>query len=186
MTAAGGAARYTSVAIALHWLIALLIIGNLIGGLLLDTLRASADPEVRAAARTVMSLHRALGISVIALTLARIGWRLGNPPPPLPAHMTPLERGLSHLTHIGFYVLMLAMPLTGWAMSSARVNAAPVSMFGLFDMPVLPVPVELRGLFNQSHTLLGWVTLALLALHVLAALKHQIFDRDNLLARMRP
>lgn len=179
-------ARYTRVAIALHWLIALLVIGNLAGGLTLDLFTDSADPAMKEAGRTIIGFHKALGISVIALTLVRIGWRLGHRPPPLPAHMTPLERGLARATHIGFYGLLLVLPLTGWAMTSAYRPGQPVDMFGLFGMPALPVPPALKGLFSESHEVLGWAMLALVVLHVLAAVKHQIFDRDNLLARMLP
>ena len=178
--------RYTRVAAALHWVMALIIIGNLAGGLLQETLRASADPEFKALARTVLGIHKALGISVLALTLVRIGWRLGHAPPLLPAHMTPLEGRLSGAMHFGFYALMLALPLTGWAMSSARVNAGPVSMFGLFDVPPLPVLSAFGGMFGQGHELLGWVMLAMLALHVLAVVKHQVLDRDDLIGRKLP
>lgn len=178
--------RYTQVAAALHWVMALIIMANLAGGFVLDTLRASSDPEFKALARTFIFIHKALGISVIVLTLVRIGWRLGHMPPQLPAHMTPLERRLSGAVHLGFYALMLALPLTGWAMSSARVNAGPVSMFGLFDVPPLPVPGVFGGVFGQGHELLGWVMLAMLALHVLAVEKHQVLDRDDLIGRMLP
>ena len=178
--------RYTRVAVALHWVMALIIIGNLAGGLLLDTVRASSDPEAKALARTVIGIHKALGISVLALILVRIGWRLGHSPPPLPAHMTRWERRLSGVVHFGFYALMLALPLTGWAMNSARVNPGAVSMFGLFDVAPLPVPGAFRGVFGQGHELLGWVMVAMLALHVLAVVKHQVLDRDDLIGRMLP
>lgn len=172
-------ARYTGVAIALHWSIALIVIANLAGGLAMD----SAGPELR---RTIIGAHTALGLTVIALTLVRIGWRLGHRPPPLPAHMTPMERWLAKATHFGFYGLMLALPLTGWALVSTGRVTRPVSMFGMFSVPALPLQQSLRGVFHQSHGLLGWVMLAMVVLHGLAAVKHRIFDRDDLLARMLP
>ncbi len=178
--------RYTGVAVALHWLMALIIIGNLIGGLTLDLFIDNADPDMKALGGTIIGLHKALGISVIALTVVRICWRLANPPPPLPAHMTALERGLARATHLGFYALMLALPLTGWTLASTGKVARPVDMFGLFSVPALPLPHALQGLFGKSHALFGWVMLATLTLHVLAVVKHKIFDRDNLLARMLP
>lgn len=179
------ARRYTTVAVGLHWLMALIIIGNLAGGLLAESFLESSDPAMVAWGRTIMGLHKALGLSVIALALVRIGWRLANPPPPLPAHMTPMERRLSGLTHLGFYGLMLALPLTGWALVSTGKIPKPVSMFGLFDVGSLPLPAGLHDVAGEGHELLGWVMIATLALHVLAAAKHQLFDRDNLLARMR-
>lgn len=177
--------RYTRVAVGLHWLIALIVIGNLIGGLTIDILLDSANPAMVTTGRTIMGLHKALGLSVIALTLVRIGWRLANPPPPLPAHMTPLERRLAGLTHLAFYGLLLALPMTGWALVSTGKAPVPVSIFGLFDMPLLPLSPSLHGTSGEGHELLGWVMVAMLALHILAAVKHQWFDRDNLLARMR-
>ena len=177
--------RYTNVAVALHWLIAIIVIGNLIGGLTSDVFLENSDPAMVALGRTLIGLHKALGLSVIALTLVRIGWRLANPPPPLPAHMTPLERRLSGLTHLGFYLLLLVLPLSGWAMVSTGKTVMPVSIFGVFTVPALPLPGALHGVAHESHELLGWVMIATLALHVLAAIKHQWLDRDNLLARMR-
>jgi cytochrome b561 len=177
--------RYTSVAVTLHWLMALIIIGNLAGGLFAEGFLESSDPAMVARGRTIMGLHKAMGLSVIALTLLRIGWQLANPPPPLPAHMTPMERRLSSITHLGFYGLMLALPLTGWALVSTATVPRPVSMFGLFDIGPLPLPAGLHDIAGEGHELLGWLMIATLVLHVLAAAKHQLFDRDNLLARMR-
>lgn len=177
--------RYTRVAVGLHWLIALIVIGNLIGGLTIDIFLDSSDPAMVATGRTIIGFHKALGLTVIALTLVRIGWRLANPPPPLPAHMTPLEQRLSRLTHLFFYFLLLALPLSGWALVSTGKVPAPVSVFGLFAMPPLPLPASLHGTAGEGHELLGWLMVATLALHILAAVKHQWFDRDNLLARMR-
>lgn len=178
--------RYSRVAIWLHWIIGLVIIGNLIGGLSSDVFLDSPDPAMKAMGGTIMGLHKSLGLTVILLTLVRIGWRLANPPPPLPAHMTRGEVLAARATHLGFYALMLLLPLSGWAMVSTGKRLFPTSWFGLFDVPWLPLPPTLGGLFKESHELLGFATIALLALHVLAAVKHQYFDRDDLLARMLP
>ncbi|MFZ4689517.1 MAG: cytochrome b [Polymorphobacter sp.] len=178
--------RYSRVAIWLHWLIGLVIIGNLIGGLTLDLFLDSADLAMKALGFTIIGLHKSLGLTVIVLTLVRIGWRLANPPPPLPSHMTRAETLLARGTHLAFYVLMLAMPLSGWAMVSTGKTLWPIPWFGLFNVPHLPLPRSLGGLFSESHELLGWLTIALIVLHILAGLKHQILDRDDLLARMLP
>jgi cytochrome b561 len=172
------------VAITLHWVIALIVIGNLIGGLTIDVFLDSADPAMVAWGRTIIGLHKAMGLIVILLTLIRIGWRLANPPPPMPDHMTPVERGLALAVHLAFYVLLLALPLTGWAMVSTGKLVAPISIFGLVSVPPLPLLPSLHGTAGEGHELLGWVMVATLALHVLAAVKHHLFDRDRLLARM--
>lgn len=183
---AGPRSRYSSVAIAFHWVIGLIIIGNLIGGLTLDWFLDSPDPAMKQLGFTIINLHKSLGLTVILLTLARIGWRIANPPPPLPAHMTPTETVLARITHYGFYVLMLAMPLSGWAMSSTGKIQYPILWFGLFEVPKLPLSKSLGGFFRESHELLGWLIIATLALHVAAVVKHVYLDRDNVLARMWP
>lgn len=184
MPATAVRSRYSRFAIWMHWIIALIIIGNLIGGLTLDLFLDSADPAMKQLGFTIIGLHKSLGLTVILLTLARIAGRLASPPPALPAHMTGIEVMLSRATHLLFYALMLLMPLSGWAMSSTGKTVYPIAWFGLFDVPLLPLPKSLGGLFHESHELLGWIFIATIALHVAAALKHQIFDRDNLLARM--
>lgn len=178
--------RYSSVAITFHWLIAALIIGNLIGGLTLDWFLDSPDAAMKQLGFTIINLHKSIGLTVILLTLARIGWRIANPPPPLPAHMTGTETVLARITHYGFYVLMLAMPLSGWAMSSTGKIQYPILWFGLFEVPKLPFDKSLGGFFHESHELLGWLMIATLALHVAAVVKHITMDRDNVLARMWP
>ncbi len=176
---------YSRVAIWLHWIIALAIIGNLTGGLLFDTLKD--NPSTKAMAFTMIGIHKSIGLTVLVLSIARLAWRLGHPAPPLPAHMTALERFLARLTHIGFYALMLLMPLTGWAMvSTGKLPLHPLVYFGLVPVPYLPVPGSTHGLWNQSHALLGWLALGTLALHVAGALKHHYLDRDDVLARMLP
>ena len=180
--------RYSAVAIVLHWLIALIIIGNIIGGLALDTFLDSTDPAMKMTGFKIIQLHKALGLTVIGLTLLRLLWRLANPAPALPAHMTPLEVLLAKATHLGFYALMLLLPLSGWAMVSTSAKRFPISYFGLFDVPYLPLGQSqmLGGLMHESHELLGFAAIALIALHVAAALKHHYFDRDDVLARMLP
>ena len=178
------AQHYSRVAIALHWLIALAIIGNLIGGLALQWFFESDDPAMKARGLAIIGLHKSLGLTIILLTLLRIGWRLANPPPPLPAHMTMLERRLAGLSHGVFYVLMLVLPLSGWALAST--GRGPILWFGLSGVPRLPIAGTRRELFGESHEILAWAMVALLALHLLAALKHHILDRDDVVAGMLP
>lgn len=176
--------RYSRVAVALHWTIALMIVGNLAVGLLFDRLEDADKPLYF----TAVQLHKSFGLTVLALSLARFGWRLANPPPALPDHMTPTEHLLAKLTHWGFYGLMLALPLTGWLMISASPLDFPTLWFGLFEVPKFPLAKsgETAGLLNDIHEWLAYLAIATLALHVAGALKHHFLDRDDVLARMLP
>lgn len=170
-----GLVRYNSVARALHWTMAVLVILNLAGGLLHDALEDTIN---------VMPLHKATGILILALTLVRIAWRLTHRPPPLPANVAGAERAGAQAAHAGLYALMLLMPLTGWIMSSA--GKYPLSFYGLFDVPKFAVTREdaITGIAANGHGLLGWVLLALIVLHVGAALRHHFVLRDAVLRRM--
>ena len=178
------ARHYSCVAIILHWLIAVAIICNLIGGFSLDWFLESGEPAMKERGLAIIGLHKSVGLTVILLTMLRIGWRLANPPPLLPAHMTVLERRLARLSHGVFYVLMLVLPLSGWALAST--GRGPILWFGLSAVPRLPVADTQRGLFGESHEVLAWTMVALLALHLSAALKHHILDRDGVLTGMLP
>lgn len=171
----GASDRYNRVARALHWIIAALIIGNLAGGLLHDALEDVIN---------LMPLHKASGMTVLALSLARIAWRFTWRAPAYPAEMSGLEVFAARATHGVFYALMLAMPVTGWIMSSA--GKYPLSWFGLFDLPKLPVSRDdpLYAIGRGGHELLGWMFLALVILHVGAALRHHFILKDNVLRRM--
>jgi cytochrome b561 len=167
--------RYNSVARALHWAIALLVIGNIAGGLLHDALEDVIN---------LMPLHKASGMTVLALSLVRIAWRFTWRAPSHPAGMSGLEVAAAKAVHLVFYGLMLAMPLTGWIMSSA--GKYPLTWFGLFDIPKLPVTREsaLYDLGHEGHEILGWLFLALAVLHIGAALRHHLLLKDNVLRRM--
>lgn len=182
--------RYTRVAIMLHWLIALAIIGQFATGLwMVDAIRA---PETLAQAFQVYQLHKSVGLTVLLLSLARLAWRLGHRPPPLPDGMSGGARLVARVTHGFLYVAMVAMPLIGWAMVSASPLGIPTVVYGLFTWPHIPFLFEasdkpaLEALFKSMHRYLGYVMGAVLTLHVLAALKHQFIDRDGLLGRMMP
>ncbi len=178
--------RSSTLAITLHWLIAVIIIGNLVGGLTIDYWLDSPDPAMQQTGGFIMGLHKSLGLTVIVLTLVRLAARIASPPPPLPAHMTPLERLLARATHLLFYGLMLALPLSGWAMVSTGKRINPIPWFGLFDVPPLPLPTSLNGVFHESHEIIGYIAIATIVLHVAGALKHQYLDRDDVLGRMLP
>lgn len=166
-------ARYSGVAIAFHWVIAAFVLMNLAIGLL---------PPLRG----WMPGHKSIGITVLVLTLARVAWRLAHRPPPLPPGTRAWEKGLAHATHWSLYALLLAMPLSGWVMASGSAKRRPLDWFGLFDIPYLPVSIQAGEFGHEAHELLGWGMLALVALHIAAALRHHLILRDNVLARMAP
>lgn len=167
--------KYNRGAQAFHWAIAMLIILNLALGLLSDPLEKAVN---------LIPLHKSLGLTVLLLTLGRIGWRLAWTRPPLPESLPRWERTTAAITHFLFYALMLALPLTGWVFSSA--GKYPLSFFGLFDWPKLSVTKEnpIVGISHEGHEVLGFVMLALVALHVAAALRHHFLLKDDILRRM--
>ncbi|RYM10326.1 cytochrome b [Sphingobium cupriresistens] len=168
-------ARYTAVARALHWAIAVLILLNLALGFAHD-----AFPKDWA----VMPVHKSIGLTILALTLLRIVWRLVHPAPRLPAAMPLWEKAAAHATHFLFYALMLILPLSGWIMTSAGTR--PLNWFFLFDVPKFGVGKEnaIVGLSRGAHELLPWLWAALIAIHVSAALRHHLVLKDDVLRRM--
>ena len=181
--------RYTAVAIALHWAIALLIIGLLLVGWAMDYLIAGGPGSPKTA---IIQLHKSFGITVLLLTVVRIIWRLMNPPPPEPA-MPAAQKFLASAVHILLYVLMLAMPLTGWIMASAEIGQHETRFFGTFEMYVPGIPglpdatrESVAEGFEQVHHNLAFVIVGLLFLHVAGAVKHQFIDKDGLMARIAP
>jgi len=180
--------RYSALAMVLHWLIAAAILLQVV---LAGRMEGPRTPESFA----VTQLHKSVGITILLLSLLRLVWRLANRPPPLPATLTRWERELARITHVGFYVLMLGMPLTGWLMVSASRNTVPILLYGHIPWPLVPGLQELapsakriwHDIGETAHGALAKVTYVLLALHVAGALKHQLFSRDEpLLARMAP
>ncbi len=165
--------RYSKGAIALHWLIALLLAGEIALGFAMPK-DASGFAEYQ--------LHKSIGITILALSLIRLGWRVSHPRP------APMEGGvtgfLSNAVHWGFYVFMIAMPLTGWALVSTDPLDVPTILYGVVPLPHLPLAEGLNGLAERAHELLAWGGLALFVLHVAGALRHHFLIGDDLLARM--
>lgn len=167
--------RYSRVAILLHWLLALTMVGQLALGF------AMPKDESGFAA---YQLHKSIGIAILLLTFARLGWRLVRRPPP------PAGRGfgavLAKVVHWGFYAVLVLGPLTGWMLVSTAPVRVPTMLFGLIEWPHLPVPAALNGVSEETHEWLGWIALGLLALHVAGAVRHHFILRDGLLERMAP
>lgn len=172
--------KYSAFAMVLHWLVAVLVIVTWQA-----TVAAEAAPS-REAAQTIMGNHFAFGVVIFALVATRLIWRLMNPPPPPVARHAPWERTLAKVTHYAMYTLLLVMPLAGWfAMSSL---GSPISVWGLFEVPTLPVPVnkDLAEQIFEVHEVAGTTLLVLVAVHILATLKHTLIDKDGTLSRMLP
>ncbi len=185
---AAGRSGYSSLAIFLHWLIALMLIGNFTGGLLMEGLFASPDPTQRQLGFTVAQLHKSMGLTILALSLLRLAARFTQGVPPLPGHMTSFERLLARVTHVGLYAVMILVPLSGWVMVSASPLGLPTMWFGLFEWPHLPFATsrETSGAASEAHEIMAFLGVALFLLHVGGALKHHFFDKDDVLARMLP
>jgi cytochrome b561 len=184
-----GERRYTKTAMFFHWLIALLIIANV---LLAWIWPLVADDNVR----PLIDKHKSIGITVLGLAILRLLWRWANRPPALPAGYKPWEERLSHWTHVLLYLIMFLMPLSGWIMDSAWNDAAthPMYYFGLFEWPRLGFVMALdpatkdrmHDIFGATHEWAAKVLYLLFVLHVVGALKHQWLDRHPELQRMLP
>ena len=171
--------RYTGTAIALHWLMALLL--PIISGVGLYMHELPLSPWKL----QIYSWHKWAGVTVFLLVLVRLGWRLAHRPPPLPATMSPVLRGAAHAGHGLLYVLMIAIPLTGWLMSSAK--GFQTVYFGVLPIPdLLGKDKELGDLLRDVHAALNFLLAAVVVGHVGAALKHHFVDRDGVLRRMLP
>jgi cytochrome b561 len=178
--------RFTRIAVVLHWLIAVLIVTNV--GLAL-----SADYWPDDWVRPVIDTHKSIGITVLGLVLLRILWRIGHPPPPMLASAR-WERVAAHSAHALLYLVMLALPLSGWLHDSAWKDAAthPMHLFGLVPWPRIGAVMAiepgrkewLHDVFGTAHTAFGYALYLLLALHIAGALKHQWWDRERELQRM--
>lgn len=175
------AARYSRGAIAFHWIIAILILLNFLGAWQAEDL-----PKVEKMA--IMAGHKAMGITILALSVLRLVWRVVYRPPPLIESLKAWEAALAKVTHSAFYFLTIAVPLAGWGMHSAGSGGKPVSWFGQFDIPALPVSADkpTAGMFHEMHEIFAFAMLLLIVLHVGAALKHQFLDRDGTMRRVVP
>jgi len=170
---------YTRTAISLHWLVAALIFTGWGLGWYAHDLPASPD-KLR-----YFSWHKWIGVTVFLLALLRASWRATHAPPPLPPTLPRWQVHAAHVSHLLLYVLMLALPLSGWLMSSAK--GFQTVYFGVLPLPDLLANNEPLGkLLAEVHELLAFTLAAGVGLHVAAALKHRLIDRDDVLGRMLP
>jgi cytochrome b561 len=171
--------RYSGVAILLHWLIAVAILCTFLLGQYMTNLQLS-PVKLR-----LYSYHKWIGVTILLLVLARLAWRLAHRPPPPPASMPAWQHSAAGIAHFFLYVLTLAIPVSGWLMSSA-------SGFQVMYLGVIPIPdllaknKDMADQLKQLHEALNWLMVLVVALHVAAALKHHLVDRDDVLWRMLP
>ncbi len=170
--------RYSGVAITLHWLLALLIASTFCVGLYMHELPFSPTRL------KLYNWHKWAGATILALSALRLLWRLTHRPPVDPP-MSAWQRLAAHAAHWALYALFFAVPLAGWAYSSAA--GFPVVVFGVLPLPDFVAPDRaLADVLKQRHATLAFALAAVVALHLAAALKHHFIDRDGLLDRMRP
>lgn len=167
--------RYTAVARWLHWIMAVLIVVNILLGL---------GHEVLPRDWAVMPVHKSIGLTVLVFAVVRLLWRLTHRPPHLPAQMPGWEKAAAKATHGLFYAFMILVPLTGWIMVSAGTR--PLNWFFLFDLPKLPVTKgdTIVGLSGEGHEVMAIAWAVLLIVHVAAALRHHFVLKDDVLRRM--
>jgi len=173
-------AQYSFVARVLHWLVA----GMIVAQYLLAELAEYAKESGEALQQLILlANHKSIGMTIFTLAVVRVLWRLLNQPPPLPTSISVVQRKVSHIAHWSIYALIFALPVSGWLMSSA--NAYSVSWFNVFVFPdLITVNTSLASNFNRIHEILAYALLILSLLHIVAAIKHNVFDQDGVLQRM--
>jgi cytochrome b561 len=171
--------RYGAIAQLLHWSIVILIVGQFV-------LANQAEHTTSLMGKLgLLTKHKSFGMTVFILAFIRMTWRFVNPTPSMPDTVKGWQKPLVHLTHVGLYVLILATPLCGLLMSSAKNYS--VSYFGLFTWPNLVAADEqLFAIFRTTHKVLAYTMANVALFHVAAALKHHFIDKDNVLRRMLP
>lgn len=170
--------NYGSIAKLFHWIIALLVITLLTVGFIMGNL--SEELAIRGSIYTV---HKLLGLLVWGLMLFRLAWSLINPKPLLPKKAPRWEKWAVYFVHGSLYVVLLAMPLSGWIMSTAADHAPHLGSLSL-PLPGIPISKTLAQNAGAAHEFLAWVLIALVIIHIVAALKHYWIDRDKVLQRM--
>jgi cytochrome b561 len=172
--------RFTPLAQALHWLTALLVLATVVIAWHMKMLQRTDETR-----ENWYYVHEAIGATIFALTVIRLGWRWQNPPPPLPGKLSLVERSLAAASHWSLYAILIVMPLSGYCLISSGGHA--LHYFGLFTLgPFLPQSRELVDFGRAVHAIVQWAVYALVALHVLATAWDVVVRRDGVLDRMLP
>lgn len=179
MNLPGSSSRYGGTAIAIHWIAAALIAGNLAFGLYM------VDLPLSPAKLRYYSWHKWAGVTIFLVSAVRLLWRLGHPAPALPSSMPAWQRAAAHASHHLLYVLFFAAPLTGWLFSSAA--GFQTVYFGFLPIPdLLGKNKELADALKLAHRITNYTLATLVVVHAAAAIKHHLVDADDVLARMIP
>ena len=189
MRASNTPPRYGTVAITFHWVIAALILVNIALGLYFADLPRSNPIKFE-----LVQFHKSIGLTVLTLSILRVLWRIVNPVPALPADMNPLLRVVARGTHYLLYLLIIAIPLSGWMLVSSSPLGLATNYFHLFSWPNLwflsELPrtqkIPLRDAFDTTHVFLAWSAIVLIPVHLGGALYHHFIRRDDILKRMLP
>jgi cytochrome b561 len=185
--------RYSMTAILLHWLMAALICVNLWLGFSLGGVRGAA------ARGGDFAWHAAIGLTLLALALVRVGWRLAHPPPPEAPGRAHWQKSASNALHLAFYVFLLAMPLSGWLLATTNLSLPHPRLYAIGPFAGAPMPhfpftggltiARRRGVAATAATIhrdLAFIALALIGAHLLGVLRRQLFDPNPVLPRMLP
>jgi cytochrome b561 len=172
--------RYGRITVLLHWLIALLIVAAFVLGTIMVDIQGLTPAKLR-----YFAWHKWLGVTVLALTAARLLWRLTHTAPPYAEPMPRCQQLASHFVHGLLYLLMFAVPLSGYFYSLAA--GVPVVYLTVLPLPVLmDADPILKPILRELHETLDWILLGVVMLHVLAVMKHRFIDKDSVLSRMLP
>ena len=172
--------NYGSVSKFIHWFIFFIVIAMLILGFIMDDFHNTVIKGL------AYNTHKLIGMLVLIIMIIRLLWKLSNPNPELKNYIKPWEYQIQQGVMALLYILLIALPLTGWIMSTAAQKY--VNFFGLFNIPFPGIPLNrpLAKSLGLAHELIAYWLIALISLHFLAALKHQFINKDNILRRMLP
>jgi cytochrome b561 len=173
--------RYSDAAVALHWITAVLVLFQIWLGL------SFADLAQGPQRSELFTWHKTIGATILLLALGRLTYRLMNPPPPFPPELPRWERLAAVWNHRLFYILLIGLPIGGLTAVSGHAKGPTTTLLGGVQIPVIPGVSEQTGeTAGAIHSALAWVLIALLVLHVAAALKQQFFDRPGRMSGRMP
>ncbi len=174
------ATRYTGPAIALHWIVSIAVLTMIgLGLYMVEIPRGTPERGV------FYNLHKSIGVTLAVVILVRLWWRAKNPPPPLPSSMPAWQVTASKISHALLYMCLVVMPIAGF--SASQFTKYGVTYFGLFKIPPMGMEnKEIYELLQGVHQMTAKVLIVLLVIHVAAALKHLVIDKDGVFQRMLP